>query len=150
MGVVRRHDMSDDGTCDPEVDTICVRDFTITDEFVYVNQSVACGDLAKELMGVPRGVVFVFNDDGTPVGAVTAREFLVAIMEKKNLLDMTAGDVMNTNIMEVGIEDNITEVVLRISKHTPYAVVVKDTDGVFMGYFSPKDYQEALKKTGAV
>lgn len=142
--------MSDDGTSDPKVDTICVRDFTITDEFVYVNQSVGTGDLARELMGVPRGVVFIFNDDGTPVGAVTAREFLIAVMEGKNLLEMTAGDVMNTNIMEVGIEDNISEVVLRISKHTPYAVVVKDTDGEFMGYFSPKDYQEALKKTGAV
>jgi CBS-domain-containing membrane protein len=62
----------------------------------------------------------------------------------------TGEDLMNTNIMEIGVDDNISEVLLKISKFAPYAVVVKDTDGKFLGYFSPKDYHEALQKTGVI
>ena len=55
-----------------------------------------------------------------------------------------------TNEMEIDIDDALSEVVLKISKYTPYAVAVRDTDGKFMGYFSPKDYQQALKRTGVL
>jgi hypothetical protein len=50
--------------------------------------------------------------------------------------------------MEIGMSDPITDVIHRITKFAPYAIVVKDTDGVFKGYFSPNDYREALKRIG--
>jgi CBS-domain-containing membrane protein len=69
-------------------------------------------------------------------------------MEGKDLLVMTAEDMMNTNIMEIGMNDPISEVIHRITKFAPYAIVVKDVDGAFRGYFSPNDYREALKRLG--
>lgn len=127
-----------------------IRDFTITDEFVSVNTSIPCRELAKKLLEVPKGVIFLLNDQGVPVGAITAREFLIAIVKEVALQDMKGEDLMNTNIMEIDVDDPIAEVLLKISKNAPYAVVVKSTDGSFLGYFSPKDYHEALQRTGVL
>jgi predicted transcriptional regulator len=127
---------------------LTIEHFTITDEFISVPKGIPCTDLAKKLMEVPKGVIFALDERGAPVGAVTAREFLIATMEAKDLLVMTAEDMMNTNIMEIGMNDMISDVIHRITKYAPYAIVVKDGNGVFRGYFSPNDYREALKRLG--
>lgn len=132
------------------LENMSIKDFTITDEFIPVEQEIPCKDLAKKLMEVPKGVIFALDGEESPVGAVTAREFLIATMNGENLQDLKAKDIMNTNIMEIMMNDPISEVILKISKFAPYAVVVKDSNGSFKGYFSPKDYQEALKKTGVL
>ena len=131
-------------------ENMSIREFDITDEFTAVEKTTNCKDLAKKLLEVPRGAIFLLDESGTPVGAVTAREFLIATAKGMDVLDKTAEDLMNTNIMEIGVDDNISEVLLKISKYAPYAVVVKDNDGNFLGYFSPKDYHEALQKTGVI
>jgi predicted transcriptional regulator len=140
----------------PEEDTnsgfenMSIKEFDITDEFTSVSKDISCKDLAKSLLEVPRGAIFLLDENNTPVGAVTAREFLIATAKGMDLLDKVGEDLMNTNIMEINVEDKISEVLLKISKYAPYAVVVKDSDGKFIGYFSPKDYHEALQKTGVI
>ena len=144
-------DVEESGNSDAEgMDKMSIRDFTITDEFISVEMGMSCKDLAKKLMEVPRGAIFLVNESDVPVGAVTAREFLVAIVKGVDLLSSSGEEIMNTNIMEIGVEDPISEVLLKISKYAPYAVVVKDKEGSFLGYFSPKDYHEALHKTGVI
>jgi len=144
--------MADDGgeNDTSSFENMSIREFDITDEFTAVEKTTPCRDLAKKLLEVPRGAIFLMDENGTPVGAVTAREFLIATAKGMEVQDKTAEDLMNTNIMEIGVEDNISEVLLKISKYAPYAVVVKDSDGKFVGYFSPKDYHEALQKTGVI
>lgn len=126
---------------------LTIRNFTITDEFISVMRDLPCKELAKRLMEVPKGVIFAMDND-TPVGAITAREFLIATMNGDNLQDLATEDIMNTNIMEIGMDENISEVIQKISKFAPYAIVVKDSEGAFRGYFSPNDYREALKRIG--
>lgn len=133
-----------------ELENMSIRDFTITDEFVSLSKDTSCGDLAKKLLEVPRGAIFLLNESEVPVGAVTAREFLISTVKGIDLLRSKGEDIMNTNIMEIGVDDQISEVLLKISKYAPYAVVVKDGEGSFLGYFSPKDYHEALHKTGVL
>ncbi len=133
-----------------ELEKMSIRDFTITDEFISVDKSMLCRELAKKLMEVPRGAIFLVNESGVPIGAVTAREFLIATVKEVDLQSAKGEDIMNTNIMEIGVDDPISEVILKISKYAPYAVVVKDKDESFLGYFSPKDYHEALHKTGVI
>jgi CBS-domain-containing membrane protein len=144
-------DVEESGSSEAEgMDKMSIRDFTITDEFISVEKGMSCTDLAKKLMEVPRGAIFLVNENNVPIGAVTAREFLVAIVKGIDLLSSSGEEIMNTNIMEIGVEDPISEVLLKISKYAPYAVVVKDKEGSFLGYFSPKDYHEALHKTGVI
>jgi len=130
------------------LDGLTIKNFTITDEFISIPREMPCKDLAKKLMEVPKGVIFAMDPDQTPVGAITAREFLIATMDGRNLQDLKAEDIMNTNIMEIGTEDTISEVIHKISKYAPYAIAVKDGAGHFKGYFSPNDYREALKRMG--
>ena len=139
-----------DGEAASDFEKMSIREFDITDEFTAVEKTLSCKDLAKKLLEVPRGAIFLLDENGTPVGAVTAREFLIATAKGLEVQDKKAEELMNTNIMEIGVDDNISEVLLKISKFAPYAVVVKDTDGKFLGYFSPKDYHEALQKTGVI
>ncbi len=133
-----------------ELNNMSIRDFTITDEFVSLSKDTSCKDLAKKLLEVPRGAIFLVNESNVPVGAVTAREFLISTVKGVDLLNSPGEEIMNTNIMEIGVDDPISEVLLKISKYAPYAVVVKDNEGSFLGYFSPKDYHEALHKTGVI
>ncbi|MDG6223890.1 MAG: CBS domain-containing protein [Candidatus Thermoplasmatota archaeon] len=137
----------DNGSPQETLEGLTIKNFTITDEFISVMRDLPCRDLAKKLMEVPKGVIFALEDE-TPVGAITAREFLIATMNGDNLQEMVTEDIMNTNIMEIGMDDNISEVIQKISKFAPYAIVVKDSEGAFRGYFSPNDYREALKRLG--
>ena len=51
---------------------------------------------------------------------------------------------MNTDIMAVGLDTEVSEIVSEMNARKPHAVVAVDGDGSFAGYFSPNDYREAL------
>jgi len=137
-----------DGAIDP--DRITVGEFNVMDEFLTVEKEISCQELAKRLLEMPRGAVFLINEQKVPVGAVTARELLLATVRGSNLLTMTGEEIMNTKIMEVSLDDKLSEVFPKITNFAPYAVIVKDRTGNFVGYFSPKDYHEALQKAGVL
>jgi CBS-domain-containing membrane protein len=137
-----------EGVIDP--DRITIGEFNVMDEFLTVEKGISCQELAKRLLEMPRGAVFLLNEQNVPVGAVTARELLLATVRGADLLTLKGEDVMNTKIMEVSLDDKLSEVFPKITTFAPYAVIVKDRDGKFVGYFSPKDYHEALQKAGVL
>lgn len=123
-----------------------VSDLIITDEFKTLSINSKGKDAAEELMGIPRGVVLVINESQEPKGVITAREFLKKIVEGVNPVEVDVGALMNTDILPIKISAKLDDVVPEVTKRDPYAVVVIDDDGKFKGYFSPKDYQEALAR----
>jgi signal-transduction protein with cAMP-binding, CBS, and nucleotidyltransferase domain len=123
-----------------------VSDLVITDEFKTINVKFTGKDAAEKLMEIPRGVVLVLDDNKKAKGVLTAREFLVSIVKGQDPVQLKIGDLMNTDIFEIGYEEYLDDVVPKVTQHDPYAVVVVDKKGIFKGYFSPKDYQEALAR----
>lgn len=123
-----------------------VSDLIITDEFKTLSINSKGKEAAEELMGIPRGVVLVINESQEPKGVITAREFLKKIVEGVNPVEVDVGALMNTDILPIKISAKLDDVVPEVTKRDPYAVVVIDDDGKFKGYFSPKDYQEALAR----
>ncbi|MDP6155618.1 MAG: CBS domain-containing protein [Candidatus Thermoplasmatota archaeon] len=123
-----------------------VKDLVITDEFKKITHTSSGKDAAGQLMAIPRGVVLAIDDAGSVKGVLTAREFLKAIVDGKNPTDTAVTEMMNTDVMEIPYDSLLDDVVPEVTKRDPYAVVVVDADGVFKGYFSPKDYQEALAR----
>ena len=123
-----------------------VSDLIITDEFKTLSINSKGKEAAEELMGIPRGVVLVINESQEPKGVITAREFLKTIVEGVNPVEVEVGALMNTDILPIKISAKLDDVVPEVTKRDPYAVVVIDDDGKFKGYFSPKDYQEALAR----
>ncbi len=123
-----------------------VNDLVITDEFKMINVNSSGKEAAAQLMQIPRGVVLVTDDANAIKGVLTAREFLESIVKGENPTDCTTEALMNTDIMEISYDAEIMDVVPEVTKRDPYAVVVTDGEGNFKGYFSPKDYQEALAR----
>jgi len=123
-----------------------VSDLTITDEFKTIVNSADGRAAAEELMKIPRGIVLVVDEASKPCGVITAREFLTKIVEGGNPTEMSVNNLMNTDIMEIKYSALLDSVVPKVTERDPYAVVVTDKEGNLKGYFSPKDYQEALAK----
>lgn len=123
-----------------------VKDLVITDEFKKISQEASGKEAAAQLMAIPRGVVLATDEANRVKGVLTAREFLKAIVEGRNPTDSKVTDMMNTDVMEIKYDELLDNVVPEVTKRDPYAVVVTDADGNFKGYFSPKDYQEALAR----
>jgi len=123
-----------------------VKDLVITDEFKKISQEASGKDAAAQLMAIPRGVVLATDETNRVKGVLTAREFLKSIVEGLNPTDSPVTKMMNTDVMEIKYDSLLDDVVPEVTKRDPYAVVVTDADGNFKGYFSPKDYQEALAR----
>ncbi len=125
---------------------LTVGDLEITDEFKTIDVESAGKDAAKKLMGIPRGVVLVIDTEDKPAGVITAREFLIKIVNGENPTKMAVNKIMNTNILQLQETMLLDEAVPEVTTKDPYAVVVTDEGGKFKGYFSPMDYQEALAR----
>jgi signal-transduction protein with cAMP-binding, CBS, and nucleotidyltransferase domain len=123
-----------------------VSDLVITDEFRTISKSADGKAAAQMLMKIPHGIVLVVDNNNRPEGVITAREFLTKIIKGENPASLNVATLMNTDIMEIKYNALLNKVVPKVTEHDPYAVIVTDKDGSFKGYFSPKDYQEALAK----
>jgi signal-transduction protein with cAMP-binding, CBS, and nucleotidyltransferase domain len=129
-----------------DTDTLRVSDLTITDEFRTVAKEADGKEAAQMLMKIPHGIVLVVGTNNRPEGVITAREFLTTIISGENPASLNAASLMNTDIMEIKYNALLDKVVPKVTKNDPYAVIVTDKGGEFKGYFSPKDYQEALAR----
>ncbi len=127
-------------------DNLRVSDLTITDEFRTIPKTADGKAAAQMLMKIPHGIVLVVNNSNKPEGVITAREFLTKIISGENPGSLNAASLMNTDIMEIKYNALLNKVVPKVTENDPYAVIVTDKKGEFKGYFSPKDYQEALAK----
>ena len=125
---------------------LTVGDLEITDEFKIIDVESSGKEAAKKLMGIPRGVVLVIDTEDKPAGVITAREFLIKIVNGDNPTGMKVNKIMNTNILQLEESMLLDDAVPEVTTKDPYAVVVTDKGGKFKGYFSPMDYQEALAR----
>lgn len=123
-----------------------VSDLEITDEFRTIQKTADGKTAAELLMKIPHGVVLVIDDQNKPQGVITAREFLTQIIGGKNPVKQNVASLMNTDIMEIKYNALLDVIVPKVTEADPYAVIVTDKTGQFKGYFSPKDYQEALAR----
>ncbi|WP_455393030.1 CBS domain-containing protein [[Eubacterium] cellulosolvens] len=123
-----------------------VSDLEITDEFRTISKEANGKEAAAMLMKIPHGIVLVVGVNNKPEGVITAREFLSKIIDGENPVNLSAASLMNTDIMEIKLSALLDKVVPKVTENDPYAVIVTDKDGEFKGYFSPKDYQEALAR----
>ena len=56
----------------------------------------------------------------------------------------SCGAHIDTDVMEVGHDDIVSEIVEAMNERRPHAVVATDDEGNFTGYFSPNDYRQAM------
>ncbi len=127
-----------------------ISDLVVTDEFMVVPTTSSGKTAAEKLMEIPRGVVIVVNENKTAEGVVTAREILKSIVEGNNPVKVSVTKLMNKDIMEVKYSALLDNIVPKVREKDPYAVIVVDKERRLKGYFSPKDYKEALARINYV
>ncbi len=126
------------------MDDVKVSDLILTDEHEVVEMDSSIAGAASKLLALQRGILIVLGDDKMVKGIVTPNQVLSAISDGGDSKDMTVGEHMDADVMEVGQDDSVDDIIVQMNERKPHAVVAVDSDGKFAGYFSPNDYREAL------
>ncbi|MEM4729039.1 MAG: CBS domain-containing protein [Thermoplasmata archaeon] len=127
-----------------------VSDFVITDEFDTVSAGTTVRETVRKLLAMKRGVVLV-KDGENILGVVTERKILRGILEAQgDPFSLDVSKVMDTHILYVRDTDALETALEEIKKNRPAAVIVRDAQDRFRGYFSPIDYIEAEEKLKAM
>lgn len=130
------------------VEKLTLRDFNISDEYDTVTADEPLKDAAGKILAMKSGVVFVMMED-EPVGIIAGEEVIAAVREGKGP-ETPCGEVASRNILKISCDIKMSELIPILLKEKPRAIAVMDEKEHFIGYFSPRDYTEALKRTGII
>jgi predicted transcriptional regulator len=128
------------------MDDILVSDLVLTDEHETVGLDESISSAAEKLLDLGRGVLVVVGEGNKVKGIVTPNQVLAAVAAGADTSAETCGDHMDADVMEVGLDDNVDDIIETMNERKPHAVVAVDANGEFAGYFSPNDYREALAR----
>ena len=126
-----------------------VSDLVLTDEHDTVGMDDTLADAAGKLVALRRGILVVLGDDNRVKGVISPVQILMAVSSGSDVNSDTCGMHMDGDVMEVGLDDDIDEMIEMMNVRQPHAVVAVDVNGEFSGYFSPNDYREALARLEA-
>lgn len=127
-----------------------VGDMSITDEHAIIPMKSTFQEVAHKLQEFPTGAILIHDDKTNNIGGiVTIRELLHICSEGKNPAKIKVKDHMKTEIMQLPRGTPLSETLAALRQHHPDAVVIREPDGGFAGYFSPDDYKEAVRKIEA-
>ncbi len=122
-----------------------VKEMEITDEFIMVRPEVKGLAVAQNLQDLDEDGVILITKDGQNVsGFITRKEIIDALAEGINPLEKPASEMMNTDFMEVNGDETLGNLLQNISKNYPKVIVVTDSYGLCIGYFSKNDYNDAM------
>ena len=97
-------------------------------------------DVARMMIMHDCGEIPVLDDEGTPIGVVTDRDICCrTVAQGKNPLEMTAGEVMSSPCVTVGVDDTVHECCEVLEAHMIRRVPVVDARGVCCGIVSQAD-----------
>lgn len=125
-----------------------VADMSITDEHIVVENKTRISEVCKELAVNPDNAILVKK--GSEIqGVVTARGIFQTMSEGINATKVKVNKIMKTNILAIPADTPLSSGLDMMSKVNPDAIIVVDSDGEFVGYFSTRDYREATRKLEA-
>ena len=124
-----------------------VADMSISDEHIVVEPKTTVSSIATELSGNPRNAILVKKKgSGIIHGVVTSRDIFSKMSEGSNVTKMRLEKIMRTNIMTFQDSTPLKQALQEMSKQVPDAIVITDSEGLFMGYFSAEDYRDAARR----
>lgn len=125
-----------------------IADMSITDEHIVVASKTRVSSVCEELSKNPDYAVLVKKGNEI-IGVVTARDIFARMAEGLNATKVKVDKIMRTEILTLRGNTPLSKGLNMLSNLSSDAVVVIDTEGDFMGYFSVKDYREATRKLEA-
>ena len=125
-----------------------IADMSIKDEHIVVVSKTRVSSVCEELSKNPDYAVLVKKGSDI-IGVVTARDIFAKMAEGLNATKVKVDKIMRTEILTLRADTPLSKGLNMLSNLSSDAVVVTDSEGEFMGYFSVKDYREATRKLEA-
>lgn len=123
----------------------------ITDEFVMAESDESVNDIAKKLQKLreesEHGTILVTQEKEV-IGFITDDEIVNSIAAGKEISNMHASEIINTDFVEVLPDETLGDVMPIIQESYPNAIVVIDENRECVGYFSKNDYKDAMAEFG--
>ncbi len=111
------------------MDDVLVSDLVLTDEHETVGLDESISSAAEKLLDLGRGVLVVVGDGNKVKGIVTPNQVLAAVAAGADTAAETCGDHMDADVMEVGLDDNVDDIIETMNERKPHAVVAVDALG---------------------
>jgi len=125
-----------------------IADMSIKDEHIVVVSKTRVSSVCEELSKNPDYAILV-KKGSEIIGVVTARDIFAKMAEGMNATKVKVDKIMRTEILTLRADTPLSKGLNMLSNLASDAVVVTDSEGEFMGYFSVKDYREATRKLEA-
>ena len=125
-----------------------ISDMSITDEHMVVASKTRVSAICQELSKNPDYAVLV-KKGSEIIGVVTSRDIFAKMAEGMNATKVKVDKIMRTEILTLRADTPLSKGLNMLSNLSSDAVVVTDSEGEFMGYFSVNDYREATRKLEA-
>ena len=91
-----------------------VSELILTDEHETTTPDTSLVEATKKLLSLPRGVLIVLGNDRTPKGVLADAQILRAVSEGLDCHKETCGSHMNTDVMAVSLDTEVSEIVAEI------------------------------------
>ena len=122
-----------------------VADMSIADEHIVVETKTRISAVCEVLSKNPSYAILVKKGDEI-LGIVTARDIFSSMAEGINATKVKVNKIMRTDILTISAETPLSMALEVLSSNKPDAIVIIDSDGEYVGYFSAQDYREATRK----
>ena len=126
-----------------------IEEMEITDEFIMLPPEVKGEIVAQNLLDLAEDGVILITADGQKVtGFISQKEMIDSLANGINPLEKPASALMNTDFLEVIGDQSLGSLMPKISERYPKVIVVTDSKGFCIGYFSKNDYKDAMLALG--
>lgn len=129
-----------------------INEMEITDEFSMADAKESVKLIAFKLQELQKetehGAVLITDGTDKVIGFITKKELIALVARGESYTKTTASDIMSTDFEEVLEDDTLGNIMPKISKRYPNAMVVVNDKGHCVGYFSKNDYKDALAGLG--
>ena len=120
-----------------------VADLNLDDEHMTIGIDDTMSEGSRRLLTISGGILVVLDEDSKTKGVLGHRQFLKAFADNVDSNETKCSEWMEMDFLEVELTTSLKAVLRDIQKREPQAVVAVNSEGVFAGYFSPADYQQA-------
>ncbi|WFO76159.1 CBS domain-containing protein [Desulfurococcaceae archaeon MEX13E-LK6-19] len=118
--------------------------YIMTPEIRYINVKDSIAKAARRILGEGVGSLIVVDENVSPIGIVTKRDIIRAILFEKFNSDEPVEKIMSKPLITIDADAQIEEIINTMIKYNISHLPVKE-NGKIIGMISDQDLMEYLK-----
>ena len=132
-----------------------LKDLRHEDTYQIVEPHITMPEIAAKFADRPDDAILVYESKKDKfLGVMYLYDFLKHYGSPpkgiSSIQKATIGDCVNTNIISVSWEDNVSQTWAKINKYKPKGILLHDKEKEFVGYLSNKDLWDGLEQISSI